>query len=698
MGYICGIDTGGTFTDCYVRDHTGRAFTYKAFTTPSDYAQGVFASLSGVAALVGKDPVQLLQETDRFVVGTTVGTNAFLERKGARVGLLVTRGFGDTLHIMRGVGRVTGVGPDATMAMETSNKPRPIVVKDDICEIDERVDSAGTILQAPSREAVLAAADELRRQGVNSIAIGYLWAFKNPENEAKTKAWIAEAWPDLFVSCSHEIAPKIGEYERFAATAINAYIGPVVTNYVDRVRGILRDQGFSRPILVMECNGGVMDEQIIANYPVLTLNSGPAGGVSGSLALARTLNIPNVITTDVGGTSFDVGLIVGGQFALTAISQIGQFEYYIPSIDVQTIGSGGGSVAYIDRLRQVISVGPESAGAYPGPVCYEQGGNQPTLTDADVVLGYISPDGFLGGRKTLNRDAAYESMQELGGPLGLSPEETAAGIAKISESQMADLVRRVVVARGHDPRDFTLFAYGGAGPIHAAAYGGQLGVQALIVPGGETASVWSAFGVSTSDVKNTYEYASVFREPFDIKPVNAILASLESRAFADLKQSSAEGEIQYVRELGMRYSTQLHEVYVTLPTDRLSEDSTPHLIEMFERQYSKIYGEEAGFREAGIEIVDFRVVGFVPAAVAESRRISAAADVDAAVKGRRKAWFAGRFENATVYDGARLSVDQTVRGPAIVELATTGIVVPPQFSVARDEWNNFIVRNVPTEA
>ena len=693
MKFICGIDTGGTFTDCYVQDDKGQARTYKAFTTPHDYAEGVFASLSGAAGLCGKGLRELLEGTSRFVVGTTVGTNAFLERKGARVGLLVTRGFADTLHIMRGVGRVTGVDPDATMAMETTAKPAPIIAKDDIREVDERVDASGRILQAPMRAAVLAAAEDLRRQGVTSIAIGYLWAFKNPRNEAVTKAWITEAWPDAFVSCSHEIAPKIGEYERFAATAINAYIGPVVTDYVGRVRRILRENGFSRPILVMECNGGVINEEIIENYPVLTLNSGPAGGVSGSLALARQLNIPNVITTDVGGTSFDVGLVVSGQLALTAISQIGQFEYYVPSIDVQTIGSGGGSVAHVDPVRRVISVGPESAGAFPGPVCYEQGGTRPTLTDADVVLGYISPDDFLGGRKRLNRDAAYASLRELGEPLGLTPEETAAGIAQISESQMADLVRRVVISRGHDPRDFVLFAYGGAGPVHAAAYGGQLGVKALIVPGGDTAAVWSAFGVATSDVKNTYEYASVFREPFDITEINKIFATLEERASADIGRSTDQGHIQYVRELGMRYSTQLHEVYVPVAEYPVTEESALDLIAAFEQAYGKIYGEEAGFREAGIEIVDFRVVGFVPADVPAPARIQGAMAANA-VKGRRQVWFSGAYVEALIYSGAHLPPHQAVAGPAIVELATTAIVVPPKFTVTRDEWNNFTVQTM----
>jgi len=701
---ICGVDTGGTFTDSVILGD-GLFATGKAPSTPREFSAGVFASLRRSAARLGIGLDEVLDRTERLVVGTTVGTNAFLERRGARLGLITTRGFGDTLHIMRGVGRTTGLSPHDTMMLEHSRKPDPLVPKSLIRELAERTDSEGEVLVEVDPEAVATAARELVAAGCDAIAVCFLWSFKNDRNERVARAAIERSGLDVYLSCSHEIAPKLGEYERFAATAINAYIGPVTLRYVDSIRRRCEQEGYTVPPLIMQCSGGVMSGELVERQAIVTLNSGPAGGVTGSAHLARALGVPNVITADAGGTSFDVGLIRDGEILQGDKMEIGQFEFFIPAIDVHTIGAGGGSLAHVDEVRKVMSVGPQSAGAEPGPICYGRGGTRPTLSDAALVLGYLaevtsldtSGDDEAGaGRGVLELQAALDGIEALGARIGISGRDAAIGIVRIAESHMADLIRRAVVAAGLDPREFTVFAYGGAGPIHAAGFARDLNVRSVVIPMGDTASVWSAYGVAISDVKHVREYASVFSEPFDLAAIGRIFEDLVARAEAAFERERVDlDEVAFRYELGIRYSMQLNEVYVEVDGPRLDPDAMAATIERFERKYAQIFGAEAGFRDAGVELVDFRVTATAESAAPPPVEREVTTPLREAERAARRVYFVGAgvddYVESAVYDGAALPTDVTIAGPAIVELAGTSVVVPPDYAVLRDRTGSLVL-------
>jgi N-methylhydantoinase A len=697
---VCGVDTGGTFTDCVILRDDGTIVPAKANSTPHNFSIGVFDSVMRAANALNLSIGEVLSRTSRFVVGTTVGTNAFLERKGAKVGIITTRGFEDTLFIMKGTGRSKGIAPRDIMRLEIARKPAPLAPRRMIRGVLERVDSDGELLIPVDIEAVTKAADDLVAAGAESIAILFLWAFRNSENERKARVAIAARHPRVYLSCSHEIAPKIGEYERFTAAVVNAYIGPVAVRHVDSIVRKCKSDGFEAPLLIMECNGGVMSGEQVRRQALVMLNSGPAGGVTASATLARTLNIRNVITADVGGTSFDVGIIRDGAILQTDKVEIGQYEFFSPAIDIRTIGAGGGSLARLDRARNVISVGPESAGANPGPICYGRGGTEPTLTDAALQVGYVSTVSSLtgkGGKSSLDRDRSQTAIASLGAELGLDAKKTAVGIVRIAEANMADLVQRAVVAAGVDPRDFSLFAFGGAGPIHAAGFARELGIRSIVIPHGDVASVWSAYGVATGDVMHVYEYAHVFSEPFDIASISAVFGQLTSRARdAFAGEQVDRSQIEYRYELGIRYKTQLNEVYVDVDhATALDKQALAATVVRFEARYAAVFGAEAGFREAGIELVDFRVTARVPSPKVPIREVQGVATHKEAQRGKRPVNFVGSkhdgFIETEVYDGEHFPTDARLVGPALIELGGTTVVVPPDYSVLRDRLGNFIL-------
>jgi N-methylhydantoinase A len=697
---VCGVDTGGTFTDCVILKEDGTVVPAKATSTPGNFAVGVFDSVDRAAKALNLSIGEVLSRTSRFVVGTTVGTNAFLERKGSQVGIITTRGFEDTLHIMKGTGRSKGIAPRDLMRLEIAHKPAPLVPKRMIRGVLERVDSDGAMLIGVDPDAVAAAADALVRAGAESIAILFLWSFRNPENERRAKTVIAARHPGVYLSCSHEIAPKIGEYERFTATVVNAYIGPVIMRYVGSIAQQCRREGFDAAPLIMECNGGVMSSELVGRRAVVTLNSGPAGGVSASATLAGALGLRNVITADVGGTSFDVGIIRDGAILQTDKVEIGQYEFYSPAIDIRTIGAGGGSLARLDRARAVISVGPESAGADPGPICYGRGGTEPTLTDAALQVGYVSAVTSLSGEagsSTLDRNRSQAAIAALGAELGMDVNATAAGIIRIAESNMADLVQRAVVAAGVDPRDFTLFAFGGAGPIHAAGFARELGVKSIVVPYGDLASVWSAYGVATGDIMHIFEYAHVFGEPFDTKAVSRIFLDLTTRAADAFKgEQVEEGRIEYRYEIGLRYKTQLNEVYVDVERATVfDETSLSATVARFEERYGTVFGAEAGFREAGVELVDFRVAARFRSDKKPVPEVMGLAVHRDAQRGTRPVHFVGAGRegllSTAVYDGDAFPTNLPLVGPALIELSGTTVVVPPDYAVHRDRHGNYIL-------
>src|SRR5215469_10063156 len=488
-GLLVGVDIGGTFTDCVVLDAKGRTTATKCPSTPDNFADGMLAAMRLAADRLGLPFEQFCRSVAVLTHGTTVGTNALLQRKGARVGLITTRGHQDAIHIMRGSRGVTARDIRKVVHFPESKKPEPIVPKRLIEGVSERVDCFGEVVVPLNESEAGQAIRRLVDQGVEAIGVCFLWSFRYPRHELRVKEMIRDLAPRVFVSCSVELAPKWGEYERITATALNAYIGPVMAKYLGNLDRRLKSSGYAQPLQITQCAGGSISVDKAMESPLLTLDSGPVSGVTGTQYLGRLMGCPNIITTDMGGTSFDVGIIFGGEPAYSFVSNVAQYEYFLPKVDIQAIGSGGGSLARIDRAAKTLNVGPESAGADPGPACYGKGGIVATVTDADVVLGTINPDNFLGGRIKLDRKKAVAAVEEVAHALKLPLMEAAAGIARIAEFRMSDIIRKTTVEKGFDPRDFVLFAFGGAGPTHAGVFAYELGVQKVIVPQKEIASI-----------------------------------------------------------------------------------------------------------------------------------------------------------------------------------------------------------------
>jgi N-methylhydantoinase A len=695
--FICGIDTGGTFTDCVVVDGAGRIVTAKAPSTPDDFSRGVLDSLGLAAEKIGVDTETLLRRTTRLALGTTVGTNALLQRRGARVGLITTRGHRDVIHIMRGARGVPGLASEKVLHFPESNKPAPpIVPKTLIAEVSERVDCQGQVVVDLNEEEAEAAVRRLVAKGIEAIAICFLWSFKHPAHERRVKEIAERIAPGLFVCCSVDLVPRWGEYERTAATVINAYLGPVTGAYMERVGRRVGEAGLTTPVQVMQCGGGVVPAAEAARRAFLTLDSGPVAGVLASQYLGSVLGQKHVIGTDMGGTSFDVGLVHDGAPVASYQSVVNQYEYFVPRIDIRSIGSGGGSIVRVDEVSGTLRVGPLSAGAAPGPVCYGRGGTEPTVTDAAVALGYLDPDYFLGGRLRLDAGAARASLEPLAHRLGMGVVEAASGAARVVEHQMADLIRKVTVHRGYDPRDFVVFAYGGAGPVHAGVYARELGAQAVIVPLGGVCSLWSALGAASADLLHIHETVDILPSPFEPARVNQRFAELERQGLAQLAEDAVAPEgARLARSADMRYKGQINEVEVAVPPGALDGAALETLAADFHRRYETLYGPGAGVREARVEIVTFRVRTTAPSpkpAIRPAPERGATPPAEARAGTRQVYWAeTADFEATPVFWGERLLPGNRLAGPAIVQVPDTTIVVHPGQVARLDPYGNVLI-------
>jgi N-methylhydantoinase A len=595
---------------------------------------------------------------------------------------------------MRGSRGVTSRDINKVVHFPESQKPVPIVPKRLIEGVSERVDCFGEVVVPLNEIEVEAAIRRLVDQGVEAIGVCFLWSFKHPEHEQRVKRMIRDIAPDVFVSCSTDIAPKWGEYERVTATALNAYIGPVMAKYLGNLDQRLRASGYVQPLQITQCGGGSISVDDAMESPLLTLNSGPVSGVTGSLYLGQAMKIPNIITTDMGGTSFDVGIIYAGQPEYSFISNVAQYEYFLPMVDIQAIGSGGGSMARVDALTRTLRVGPESAGADPGPVCYGKGSDVPTVTDADLVLGYINPDNFLGGGIKLDRQKAIDAIARLAKQLGLTLEEAASGIAKIAEFKMADIIRKMTVEKGYNPRDFVLFAFGGAGPAHASVFGSELGVQKVLIPMKHIASTWCAFGAASADILHVYEQVDIQLSPFDPSRVNAVLEALETKATLQMDADRIEkSRRRFQFSLDMRHKGQINEVEVMLPERRLKRAFWDDLFDRFYKRYEQLYGGGSSYRGAKLEIVTMRLRA---TAATPRPKLSAArgqsAKIDlAANRGKRKIYWADLKKSVPtpIWDGALLAPGNRIKGPTVVETAYTTVVVHPGRTLRVDAYGNF---------
>ncbi|MGD9953545.1 MAG: hydantoinase/oxoprolinase family protein [Burkholderiales bacterium] len=691
MSYLVGIDIGGTFTDCAIVDRAGKLLTTKVPSTPQDFSQGMMDALATGARELGLSLDQFCRDIAFLSHGTTVGTNTIIQKRGAKVGLITTKGHEDAIHIMRGSRGYTGRDIRKVVHFPETAKPAPIVPKRLIKGVSERVDCFGEVVAPLNGQEAEQAIRALVAEGVQAIAICFLWSFRNSKHELQVREMVQRIAPDVFVTCSVDIAPKWGEYERVTATALNAYLGPVMSGYLARLDRTLTELGYRHGLQIAQCGGGTVPVERAGEAPLLTLDSGPVAGVTASSFLGAAMGEKNIITTDMGGTSFDVSIIHGGKPAYAFTSNTDQYEYFLPKVDIQAIGAGGGSLVRAHPETRTLTVGPDSAGAFPGPVCYGRGGTVPTVTDAQLVLGYLDPENFAGGRMKLDRDAAFAAIEKLGRSIGMGAVECAAGVCRIVELHMADIIRKVTVEKGFDPREFVLFAFGGAGPAHAGVFAAELGVKKVIVPQRKAASTWCAFGAAAADVLHIYEHSEILATPVPAARVNDALASIEERARETMSgEGIAPSRQRFEFSLDVRHRGQINEVEVLIPWTRLPGDYEPKLRALFVGRYEQLYGRGSALPGAQLEIVvcRLRARALTPRPKLTRARRAARAVPKAALLKPRTIWWTG-LRKTPVFDGGKLLAGNVVRGPAIVETADTTVVVHPGRTLRLDALGNF---------
>ena len=651
-----GIDVGGTFTDAVVYDTTTRAFTLaKAPSTPSDPTAAVLDVLARLQVPIG--------DIDRFVHGVTIGTNAVLMGQGAQVWMLVTKGFRDVLEI----GRTNR----PVLYDIRSQKAPPLVPRTQAIEIEERLLFDGSVRIPMRSEEVRTALQRVPRDENVALIVCFLHSYINPAHEETAKSVVQAARPDLFVSTSSQVLPQFREVERFNTTALNAYIGPLMGRYLARLAGGLRQHGFGRDLYIMTSNGGVATAERAMQLPIATVLSGPAGGVAAAVHLGADLDIQNIITCDMGGTSTDVCLIEGLEVPITTEQKIAGYANRMPQIAINAVGAGGGSIGWLDA-GDILMVGPHSAGASPGPACYGRGGMAPTVTDANLALNRLSSDQPLaGGQIRLDRELALAALEALGRSIGLDAIRLADGIIRIAVARMVSAIKEISVADGRDPRDFVLLPFGGAGPMHAAAIAEELEISRVLVPVGP--GNFAAFGSLISDLRRDYVQTRTL--PIDAGSwtlIDAQFRTIEIEARANLRaEGVAEKDIELRRTAGMRYLGQSWELGVDVAPAITAIDG---LIAAFADVHDRRFGHRSG---GTVEIVNFRVAAIGRVAKPGLPQLEPKPARPDAQTGTRDVYFAGAFQPTPIYLRERLVLDQTIMGPALTEESGSLVLVPP---------------------
>ncbi len=678
-GRMIGVDVGGTFTDIFILDEEDGSVTVnKVPTTRPDQSAGF---LEGIAQ---KEPD--LSGIAVVVHGTTAGTNALLERKGARIGVITTAGLRDVLEMRRrDRPRTWGLRGDFV----------PVADREDRLEVQERTLADGSVRQSVDLVGVRKAAEALKARGCQAIAILFANAYANPENEKAAVAAVREIWPSPHVSASHEILPEIREFERFSTTALNAYLQPEVSGYLQRLEAALASGGFGGEFMIVQSNGGVMSVDTARRFPVKTALSGPAAGVTAAAYIAETAGFPDIITGDMGGTSFDVSLVTGGHSMLAPQTSI-DFGMVVrtPMIEITTIGAGGGSIAWVDK-GGLLNIGPESAGAKPGPAAYGFGNERPTVTDANILLGRIDPDNPIGGKlDRLDVEAARKAIEtHVGTPLGLAPEAAAEAILKVANSRMAGAIRLVSIERGFDPKKFAFMPFGGGGALHAGAMLSDVGIGRAVVP--RFPGVTSAMGCVIADMRQDF-----------VQTINSLLQDIVEQDLMTFMQTHFEDGMALLEaartrfdarevafELDMAYVGQTHTVPVRIPhaleDGRIVPPSSQEIRESFDLAYQATYGRllEGGVRR----VLNLRssVVGCRPKFPLET--LAPVSEGAATPKARRRVFFEGAWHETAIYDRLDLPVGAEIEGPAILEQADTTVLVEPELTARVDRFGNTIL-------
>jgi N-methylhydantoinase A len=660
--YRIGIDVGGTFTDLVAVDATGRVTLAKAPSNSADQSLGVMDGLERLAAAIGVELHALLRETERIVHGTTVATNALLECKGARVGLLTTEGHRDVLEMREGL-------KDDRYDLRQP-PPEPLVPRHWRLGVRERMRADGRVETPLDPDSLAAAIAELARAEVEAVAVCYLHAWRDDRHERATAEALRAAMPSAYVSLSSAVFPQIKEYERVCTTAVNAYVGPALERYLGRLEARLVEAGYGGPVLIIQSHGGVAtiaDSVRLAAGGVL---SGPAGGVAGSRHAARLIGQPDLILFDMGGTSTDISLVVGGAAQIASDRRLAGQRVALQALDITSIGAGGGSIARVDA-GGVLHVGPESAGADPGPACYGRGGTTATVTDANLVLGLLDPDAFLGGRARLDRGAAEAAIDRVAERLGVERMAAAEGIRRVIDARMAEGIRLVSVRRGVDPRRFAILAFGGAAGLHVTAIARQLGLGRVIVP--RLAAVLSAWGMLTSDLR--YEVARSHvgdASQLDAAALRQLYDELEAEGRRRLAAASFDGPVQVHRSADMRYGEQIFEVSVALDGIEWAEpDLLGQLATAFHRRHEELYTYAMPDQEAVLVNARVAVIGALP----DPPREPALPDRPPAAPRSCRPIYLGGWRDVPVFDLDALAAGQTIDGPAVVEAETTTVLL-----------------------
>lgn len=669
---LLGVDVGGTFTDLvYTDTATGVAHIHKAPTTPDDPAQGVLGAVHALCVAHGLTPGTI----DHVLHGTTIATNAVLEHRGVTTGMITTKGYRDIVHIAR-----HQRPQNYSIRQEVPWQDRLLVKRRHRLTVTERrIPPRGEVLVALDEEEVRVAARQLKGQGVEAIAVCFLFSYLNPEHEERAAAIVREEFPEAYVCTSAGVSPQFREFERFTTASMNAYIGPKVGEYVRRLGRGLADAGVGAELHVMGSNGGVATAQMVVERPISTLLSGPAAGVLGGAWTGALEGRSDLITFDVGGTSADIGIVREGSFAEASARDtwIAGYPLMVPMIDIHTIGAGGGSIAYVDH-GGAFRVGPSSAGAVPGPAAYGRGGTQPTVTDANVVLGRLDVDNFLGGEMILNDPAAAGAVQALADRLELSLEDCAEGILTAVNANMANAIRSRTVQKGIDPRDFSLVAFGGAGPLHAADVASELGIKEVIVPA--FPGITSAVGLLTTDLKyDAIRTQFQVQGALDLQRLISAIAEMEDELGQRLTRDNVPASaMSFVRAADLRYVGQGYELRIPLPGGALGEATLEGLWTDFHRMHAREYGH--GFANP-IEIVNVRVTGL--GQMPKIGRLGSPASGDLASAELRRGTCFFRVADAkgvyptVFYARDRLPANASVPGPAIVLQRDATTVVPP---------------------
>jgi N-methylhydantoinase A len=693
--YVIGMDTGGTFTDITVLTETGEIFVDKAPTTPKDFSVGVMDAVAVMAKGMGLSAAELLSRAVMVKHGTTVATNALINRAGSKVGLVTTKNFEDTTLIMRAIGRVAGLSEDEIKHQAAATKPVPLVPKRLIKGVTERIDFRGEVVIPINLEEVREAIRSLvEDHHVEAIAVNFLFGFVNPVHENKVEELLREMYGEkkILLVLASRLVPVVREYARSNTTIISAFLDATVRTYINEMKAKLKAGGYKAPLLIMQANGGIAHEEEIA--AVGLLESGPCGGMIATKYMADILGHRMVISTDMGGTSFDVSLLTDGYWRYAREPIVERFHITWPMIDIESIGAGGGTIARVDKATGRLMLGPNSAGAHPGPACYGLG-KEPTVTDADLVLGLINPDYFLGGRMNLDKAMAERAIREkIADPLGMDVVQAAAGIYDIINGHMADLIRKKVVETGSIPEEHVIYAFGGAGPVHAASYSSDLGIKTLYVF--PTSAVFSSFGITTADIIHTRMVSQRFMMPVDPEVLNHTITKIEEQLYSILsREGFSRNDVEFRLTFYMRYRRQLNELDVKIPHKKYDKQDIKSIMDEFEKKYEEVYGVGSAYPAAGIEIISFSVdaVGRVGKPMVH-RFEEAGRDASPALKGTREVYFASGMNqliDTKIYDFGKLKPGNAIEGPSIIETPFTTVVIPPKTSCRMDVYRNLAI-------